>query len=244
MSDNRKYYVLCADNCKFEGMTKEQILTAIEQAMSTGEIKDIDTGFVTKIKERNKNVALSFWVGSSAEYNALETKAENCFYILTDDTTGADIAAAIEEIKTSVNALEKHSRWQTLADVTTTENVNSVTIEIAEDLRHYNEFHVVVDNGENDSFLANVFLVTQNTTEKISQFSGSRGLCGVAVICDLGNEQCFFGLPSSPDYVNETNSPNGVILNEAVNGVMFTAFSWGSTGTIIEEGTRFKVIAR
>lgn len=104
---NRKYYVLCNDNCRFESMTKEQILTAIDQAVSTGEIQDVDTGFVTAIKEMNKNAALSFWVGSQAEYNALSEITENCFYIITDDSTDTDLNTAFEELKQEVDVLEE-----------------------------------------------------------------------------------------------------------------------------------------
>lgn len=104
MPDNRKYYVICADNCKFESMTKEQILSAIEQAITTGEIKDVDTGFVTKIKEQNTGAALTFWVGTKAEYNALETKARNCFYIITDDTDATAARELLEETKLIVDA--------------------------------------------------------------------------------------------------------------------------------------------
>ena len=107
MADERKYYVICADNCKFESMTKEQILTAIEQAISTGAIQDVDSGFVTKIKELNRNTALSFWVGTQAEYNALTEKADGCFYIITDDTTADDLQKAIEELQEGLSALEK-----------------------------------------------------------------------------------------------------------------------------------------
>ena len=50
MADNeRNYYVLSENNCKFESFTKEQILSAIQQAVNSGEIKNVDTGFVTKI---------------------------------------------------------------------------------------------------------------------------------------------------------------------------------------------------
>lgn len=106
MADERKYYVLCADNCKFESMTKEQILAAISQAVSTGEIKDVDTGFVTKIKEQNSGAALSFWVGTSAEYNALPEKAGNCFYILTDDTAKEDIENLLKVLNEATTALQ------------------------------------------------------------------------------------------------------------------------------------------
>lgn len=113
MGDNRKYYVLCAANCKFEGMTKEQILTAITQAVETGEIIDVDTGFVTKIKEQNHNSSLSFWLGTSAEYNALAEKAEDCFYIITDDTAAADFGRALEEVReTAANITAASSALQ------------------------------------------------------------------------------------------------------------------------------------
>lgn len=102
----RNYYVLGDDNCKFPAMTKEQILTAISQAVETGKVKDVDTGFVTRLVEQNKGVALYFWVGTQAEYNAIETKADDCFYIITDDTIKEDIEAAIAELTKSVEAIE------------------------------------------------------------------------------------------------------------------------------------------
>lgn len=88
----RKYYCHCDSNCKFETMTKEQILAAITQAIETGEIGDVDTGFVTKIKETNAGGYVSFWVGTTAQYNALQTKEANCLYIITDETKAEDLA--------------------------------------------------------------------------------------------------------------------------------------------------------
>lgn len=108
----RKYYVLCGSNCKFESMTKEQILTAIQQAVETGEIKDVDTGFITTIKEQNRGNALTFWVGTTAEYNAIEEKAEDCFYILTDDTKDADTAATIAELREEIESVVKLANKQ------------------------------------------------------------------------------------------------------------------------------------
>jgi hypothetical protein len=104
MAEN-KYYVIRNDNCKFEGMTKEQILTAIQQAISTGQITDIDTGFVEKIKEQNKRQALKFWVGTQAQYNAIATPESDTFYIISDDTTEADFVAALEKVSKDVKAL-------------------------------------------------------------------------------------------------------------------------------------------
>lgn len=106
MADERKYYVICQNNCKFESMTKEQILAAITQAVETGEIHDVDAGFVTKIKEQNSGKSVTFWVGTTAEYNAIEQKAVNCFYIVTDDTTADDIKEKINELTEKVEAAE------------------------------------------------------------------------------------------------------------------------------------------
>lgn len=98
MADVRNYYVMCDDNCKFEGMTKEQTLTAIEQAVSTGTIKDIDTGFITKIVEQNARAPLRFWVGTQAQYNALTDKSDDTLYITDDTDAVATLADAVEKI--------------------------------------------------------------------------------------------------------------------------------------------------
>lgn len=101
----RKYFVLCEHNCKFESMTKEQILTAINNAIETGEIKDVDAGFITTIKERNKGAGLSFWVGTTAEFNAITKKVDGCYYIITDDTTISDVDKAIEGMRAQIEEI-------------------------------------------------------------------------------------------------------------------------------------------
>ena len=82
----RKYYCLCSSNCRYETMNKEQILAAITQAVENGSVQDVDTGFVTKIKETNAGGYVSFWVGTTAQYNALANRDASCVYILTDET--------------------------------------------------------------------------------------------------------------------------------------------------------------
>lgn len=104
MPDERNYYVLCDDNCRFEGMTKEQIIAAIAEA--TGETPThIDDAFITKIKEKNANDPLMFWIGTSAQYNAISVKDSDTFYIVTDDDTDEHItllAEAVEEMSGTV----------------------------------------------------------------------------------------------------------------------------------------------
>lgn len=70
----RNYYVLCDDNCRFPAMTAEQIIEAIAEA--TGNVPEhVDDAFITKIKESNRNSALTFWKGTEAEFNALGVTA-------------------------------------------------------------------------------------------------------------------------------------------------------------------------
>jgi len=77
------FYVICDDDSKHEGMTKEQIIAAIAEA--TGKTPTcIDDAFITKIKEQNGQKPLKFWVGTQAEFNALPEEEENVFYIFTD----------------------------------------------------------------------------------------------------------------------------------------------------------------
>lgn len=99
MADERKYYCYCDSNCKYETMTKEQILAAIVQAVSTGVIKDVDTGFITTVKTINDK-SVKFFFGTEAEYNALgEEERANLIPYKTDDSLMQRIAEIIEDAK-------------------------------------------------------------------------------------------------------------------------------------------------
>lgn len=94
----RKYFCFCESNCKFETMTKEQILAAIAQAAETGLTIDEDAAFITKVKEMNAGGMVTFWVGTQAQYNALESVDKNCLYIITDkQSNGDDTGAFVED---------------------------------------------------------------------------------------------------------------------------------------------------
>lgn len=150
MSD-RKWFVRCQTGCLAESMTKEQIFTAITQAVETGEIKDVDTGFITRIKEQNKGVALYFWVGTQAEYNAIETKINNCFYIVTDDSTEEDIEAAIAALTKSVETVEKRQAQQFAslwAGEITESGIDAEQVK-AEGISKYNLFKLVLKDPVN-----------------------------------------------------------------------------------------------
>lgn len=92
----RKFYCFCDSNCRYETMTKEQILAAIAQAAEGGLVFDVDAGFISKVKESNAGGYITFWVGTQAQYNALAKKDANCFYLITDSTQAKDIAESIK----------------------------------------------------------------------------------------------------------------------------------------------------
>ena len=96
----RNYYVICEDGCKFESMTKEQILSAIELAMQGKDPVEYKDGFITTVKETNKGEGLTFWKGTQKDFNELGVDA-SCFfsridadgnvYLFTDDTFFTDL---------------------------------------------------------------------------------------------------------------------------------------------------------
>lgn len=107
MADTPKVYVFCDANCKWEGMTKEQILTAIMQAVNEGTISNIDSGFVQTIKTIT-GTPLKFFVGTQYAYNALnEEEKENLFAIITDDGTKDGLINAIEQLQIETESLTK-----------------------------------------------------------------------------------------------------------------------------------------
>lgn len=103
-----KVYVLCDANCKWEGMTKEQILTAITQAVNDGTISNIDAGFVQTIKTINGH-ALKFFVGEQSEYDTLtEADKEDLFAIITNDTTKDGLLNAISTLEQGIKDLNNN----------------------------------------------------------------------------------------------------------------------------------------
>ena len=95
------YYVICDDDCRYEGMTREQILAAIEQGLEQGFVSDPDGAVFTKVKELNANNAVQLWVGTEAEFNALDSApnisrsvvrigANGVLYLCSDDSLVGD----------------------------------------------------------------------------------------------------------------------------------------------------------
>lgn len=109
MAGERKYYVFCEDKCKFEAMTKEQTINAIAEATGrTPESIETNEAFISMIKEQNANKNLKFWIGTTAQFQALQQKDNDTMYILTDDDSADswdEIAEDVEELKDKIEKL-------------------------------------------------------------------------------------------------------------------------------------------
>lgn len=99
-----KVYCICDNDCKYESMTKEQIIAAIAEAtgyVPSGE----DDAFIAKVLEGNKGFSLSFWLGTQAQFNELGVDAST--YALKVDESGKVYltpASALEIADSSITA--------------------------------------------------------------------------------------------------------------------------------------------
>lgn len=114
MSTTPAVYLICDTNCKYEGMTKEQILTAIVQAVNEGTIGDINTGFITTVKTIT-GTPLKFFVGTQAEYDALtDEDKQNLFAVISNDTIRENILETLNTALTNIadlqNNIQEHEK--------------------------------------------------------------------------------------------------------------------------------------
>lgn len=97
------FYVVNKDDCLTEGMSKEQILTAIEQSLEQGYVSNPDSAVFSKIKEIRANETAQIWIGTEAQFNAISPAptigrsivriGENgVMYICSDDSTLNDFS--------------------------------------------------------------------------------------------------------------------------------------------------------
>ena len=77
-------YALSESNCRWETMTREQIIAAIAEATGAT-VTNVDDAFITKIKEQNNGNSMRIWAGTEAEYNTIVAngaKDANTIYFL------------------------------------------------------------------------------------------------------------------------------------------------------------------
>ena len=112
------YSVMREDGVRVEGLTKEQVYELIQG--TTGKVPaGVDEGFITKLKEQRAQADVSIWVGSNAEYNALETKDDNVLYVVTDDPFFQELDERMKAIEDSIATIDPTLR--TMMDQKTAE---------------------------------------------------------------------------------------------------------------------------
>lgn len=112
------YSVIREDGVRVEGLTKEQVYELIQG--TTGKVPaGVDEGFITKLKEQRAQADVSIWVGSNAEYNALETKDDNVLYVVTDDPFFQELDERMKVIEDSIATID--STLRTMMDQKTAE---------------------------------------------------------------------------------------------------------------------------
>lgn len=112
------YSVIREDGVRVEGLTKEQVYELIQG--TTGKVPaGVDEGFITKLKEQRAQADVSIWVGSNAEYNALETKDDNVLYVVTDDPFFQELDERMKVIEDSIATIDPTLR--TMMDQKTAE---------------------------------------------------------------------------------------------------------------------------
>lgn len=205
-NDMPKVYVVCDNSCKYESMTKEQILTAITQAVENGEVKDIDAGFITKLQEQNNKAALTVWIGTSAQYNAIEEKAENCLYILTDETTEEQIVETATMAFDCANAA--HDRLNRFNKVLLEAEwvINSgeqVTTKLNDDVRQYSliainyNIYKETANGQRSTLFCSTLVYGRQLPDAAVSATGVANVWGGSYV---NNElMCFFDLKYHTD---------------------------------------------
>ena len=106
MPNNNPVFVFDGKLCKFEGMTKEQIINAIVEATGVTP-SDVDAGFISTIVEQNNSRSVHFWFGTQAEYDALETYDSNTFYIIDGDATIDDLEAGVQNADEEIDEVRE-----------------------------------------------------------------------------------------------------------------------------------------
>lgn len=226
-----KVYVLCEQNCRWEGMTKEQILAAITQAVESHEITDVDTGFVTTIKTIN-GVGLKFFIGTQAAWAELSAaEKDGVFAIFSDDNTGDALKKDIEDLQAALATILDGT--QTVQKARETDFTNAewqlLTADTVIDTAGIYEFVAEVDFG---SMIGSVPIQDYKQFDAIIRLGGynaalSEYILATHIDCASGSSNAIFkfnqivltwdGISQSPTYkVTVKNRKISVSGNEVV----------------------------
>lgn len=100
--------------------------TAAEAAASASETAKLaEDNAIARLKEKNSGTYITFWVGTKAQYEALESTEANCVYIISDDTSTDDLLAQIAALTQDTTALKAAT---TPVDISDKVNLSWLTI--------------------------------------------------------------------------------------------------------------------
>lgn len=102
------YYVINDDDCRYEGMTKEQIIAAIAEATGSTPT-NINDAFITKVKEINANKTKRFWIGTEAQFNALSPAPTIGKSIVRIGTDGILYLCSDDSLLDSLDSIGEHA---------------------------------------------------------------------------------------------------------------------------------------
>lgn len=134
MADEQdQVYALDAGGNKIATLTTAQILEAIAEAIETGQVPSELKAFIDAVQEQNKAKSLKFWLGTQAEFLALESTSDDIIYFINDSTNLRDLANALERLKEQLQSgdfvVKKAEEAEEADDATNvTANINGKAI--------------------------------------------------------------------------------------------------------------------
>lgn len=219
MANTPTVYVICDNNCKYEGLTKEQILTAITQAVNEGAIGDINTGFVTKIKTIN-NKYLQFFVGEQWQYDALDNEAkQNLFALITNDTTKDGILKAISDLKDGTETVGRAAYAENAKNAeNANEAINDSSGRKIEDT-YAEKFSGYLNFGGFTYIASGTLMVYCEPTDAATKYIGTKIASGEIGLAAVGSAQYARPYGTGDNIkVNREAVVLGLITNDSTNG--------------------------
>lgn len=106
------FYVLDENGNRQEGLTKEEVLSILQQAINEGSLAGIekDSAFVSKLKCCVDGGTFKMAFITQAKFNELKANSQlddEALYFITDDTTEAVLEETIEKFANDLEAFEK-----------------------------------------------------------------------------------------------------------------------------------------
>ena len=126
MADGQVYALDQGGN-KIVTLSAAQILAAIQSAISTGEIPPELETLVDSIREQNDGKSTKIWVGTQAEFEAIEATEEGTLYFITDLTTVDDLSKAISDLAAGLaNGKKKPADSKNVTDQIAGKNITDI----------------------------------------------------------------------------------------------------------------------